>query len=280
MTKKIYPFVIILLTVTSSSFAQWAGSTTTANPIYRDGNVGIGTTTPQAPLNVVTTGDEIAVFKNTTATNSRIVVVNTVGQVNLGIGAANPHPYVWSATNKFYIGDDGPSPTFFVKGMNAGFVGIGTTDPWTPLTVVSNNNFVAHFQSTGSNNSAISVSNAIGQVNLGIGAATPHPYIWSNTNNLFIGSDGAPTVFINGMTGGNVGIGTTTPQAKLAVNGDIFAKKIKVTLAGWPDYVFDNKYKLPSLTDIEKFIKQYKHLPNVPSAEEVKKDRRANLICY
>ena len=68
---------------------------------------------------------------------------------------------------------------------------------------------------------------------------------------------------------GNLGIGTTTPDSKLAVNGRIHAKEVKVDLAGWPDYVFENEYKLPSLSQVEKHIKEKGHLQNIPSAKEV-----------
>ncbi|WP_214228807.1 hypothetical protein [Pedobacter sp. B4-66] len=69
---------------------------------------------------------------------------------------------------------------------------------------------------------------------------------------------------------GNVGIGTATPNAKLAVNGNIRAKEIKVETANWPDYVFAKDYQLPSLQETEQHIKEKGHLPGIPSAEEVK----------
>jgi len=68
---------------------------------------------------------------------------------------------------------------------------------------------------------------------------------------------------------GNVGIGTTDPKAKLAVNGDLYAKKVRVTPDGWPDFVFESAYELPSLQDLEQFIAEHKHLPGIPSAKEV-----------
>ena len=68
---------------------------------------------------------------------------------------------------------------------------------------------------------------------------------------------------------GNVGIGTTTPSEKLAVNGTIRAREVKVESAPWPDYVFAKGYALPSLAAVEKSIKKNGHLPGIPSAKEV-----------
>jgi len=103
---------------------------------------------------------------------------------------------------------------------------------------------------------------------------------------------------------GDVGIGTTTPSATLDVRGTLkadalevqglvlppnhslavntltannirvddllCAKEIKVQLADcWPDYVFSKDYNLMPLREVEDFITENQHLPNVPSAAEV-----------
>lgn len=69
---------------------------------------------------------------------------------------------------------------------------------------------------------------------------------------------------------GNVGIGITTPDSKLSVNGNIRAKEIKVEIANWPDYVFAKDYQLPTLEQTRHHIKEKGHLPGIPSAAEVK----------
>jgi hypothetical protein len=68
---------------------------------------------------------------------------------------------------------------------------------------------------------------------------------------------------------------------KLSVDGNVYAsgnisaygfiktKKIIVTQTVWPDYVFATDYKLRSISSLESFVKQNKHLPEVPSAKEV-----------
>lgn len=68
---------------------------------------------------------------------------------------------------------------------------------------------------------------------------------------------------------GKVGIGTSTPDEALAVNGNIHAKEVRVDLQGWPDYVFTDTYKLPSLKEVENHIKTKGYLPNMPSAKDV-----------
>lgn len=71
------------------------------------------------------------------------------------------------------------------------------------------------------------------------------------------------------LRNGNVGIGTTNPDMKLTVNGNIHAKEIKIDLnIPAPDYVFKKDYKLKTIEKVEKFIKENHHLPEMPSARE------------
>ena len=71
---------------------------------------------------------------------------------------------------------------------------------------------------------------------------------------------------------GSVGIDTdqasNTDNYKLAVNGNIRAKKIVVE-TNWMDKVFDKEYVLPSLREVEDYIKANGHLPNIPSGKEI-----------
>jgi hypothetical protein len=73
---------------------------------------------------------------------------------------------------------------------------------------------------------------------------------------------------------GNVGIGTTAPDEKLTVKGKIHTQEVRVDMAGplVPDYVFVNDYKLKSLQEVEDYIKENKHLPEIPSAKEIEKN--------
>ncbi|MGY5351144.1 hypothetical protein ACXGQW_00985 [Wenyingzhuangia sp. IMCC45533] len=87
-----------------------------------------------------------------------------------------------------------------------------------------------------------------------------------------IGIVGQPDVISLSVsrTNSNVGIGTLNPgdNWKLAVNGKIRAKEIKVE-TGWADFVFTEKYKLPTLKEVEKHIKEKGHLKDIPTSEDV-----------
>lgn len=105
-----------------------------------------------------------------------------------------------------------------------------------------------------------------------------------NYNYFFFNPDGKNklTSKVNEITGityvrNSIFIGagtfpTPTPSYALAVNGKLGAREIVVTQAAWADFVFDSSYKLRSLYDVDKFIKENKHLPDMPTEEDVKKN--------
>lgn len=71
---------------------------------------------------------------------------------------------------------------------------------------------------------------------------------------------------------GKVGIQTkNTENYELAVNGKVRAKEVRVE-TGWSDFVFQKGYPLLPLKEVEAFIEKNKHLPSVPSENEVAKN--------
>ncbi len=107
-------------------------------------------------------------------------------------------------------------------------------------------------------------SSVLGQTVVGgVGTISSQP--------LYFKIDNAPKMTIT--ANGNVGINTTAPGAyQLAVEGTIGARAIEVKATAWADFVFDKNYKLRPLKEVEDSINANKHLPGVPSEEQVKKD--------
>lgn len=71
---------------------------------------------------------------------------------------------------------------------------------------------------------------------------------------------------------GNVGIGVIDPGDKLAVNGTVHAKEVKVDMSGWPDYVFNADYLLTPLDEVKIYIDKNRRLPEMPSDLQVEKE--------
>ncbi|MCL2311769.1 MAG: hypothetical protein FWC41_07410 [Firmicutes bacterium] len=76
---------------------------------------------------------------------------------------------------------------------------------------------------------------------------------------------------LNTLIDGKIGIGTNTPREKLEVAGIIRATEVKI-MAPNSDFVFDDDYELRPLVEVEQFIKQNRHLPDIKSAAQMKED--------
>ena len=148
-----------------------------------------------------------------------------------------------------------------IYNSNSGSVGINTQNPQQLLDVrgkiqVGNDNFVSKV-----------VSNpASSRFTLEDTTGSQFRLIYSNFL-VFRHTTGGEALRIT--TDGKVGIGTDSPASELAVDGTITAREIEVTQEGWPDYVFDEDYPLLSLAEVEASIRANKHLPGVPSADDV-----------
>ena len=158
---------------------------------------------------------------------------------------------------------------------NGGYVGIGYSHPSYKLDV--NGIFRAkdyiYLGRVGTDGRGIKADDGVGAT---IFSITRNPY-----NEIRFQGYGDLTFFTNGNTGteklritktGNVGIGTTSPSYKLDVDGIVRAEEIKVQNVPASDYVFEPNYHLKPIEEVETFIKENKHLPDIPSAEEFKEN--------
>jgi len=117
--------------------------------------------------------------------------------------------------------------------------------------------------------------------NTGIGTSTPTAQLHTTGTVRFAGltNDSTQARVIVCDANGNLYYRSASSLAlndvhnsDLAVNGTLSAQKMRITQTGpWPDYVFSNQYELPTLLQLEQYIKQNNHLPDVPSAAEVEK---------
>ena len=111
-----------------------------------------------------------------------------------------------------------------------------------------------------------------------VGLGSDGPNVWYLTKeiggsfNIWQGPFGSSSNRLCISPTGNVGIGSEDPKAKLAVNGTIRAKEVRVEASPWPDSVFEKGYVLPSLKEVRDFIAQHGHLSGIPSAQEVARE--------
>lgn len=98
------------------------------------------------------------------------------------------------------------------------------------------------------------------------------PFCFTYPGNVGVSVD-VPTASFH--VGGNMMLGAGSPATGylLSVNGKMLCEELKVQLkAAWPDYVFDKKYKLATLEQVENTIKTEQHLPGIPSAAQIEKE--------
>lgn len=187
------------------------------------------------------------------------------------------------ADNTFTGSHAGYSNTIGIQntntGRNAGFSNATGNDN---INIGFN---AGHSNTAGSNNLILGTragfNNLIGSNNIFLGyeagineTGSNKFYVGIGTNILMYGDSAAGKLAIGGMTtfpstAGSVNVS----NYKLFVKGGILTEEVRINLAtGWADYVFAEGYKLPSLLEVEKYIAANGHLPNVPSAKQVKED--------
>lgn len=195
---------------------------------------------------------------------------------NIGINTAGPAERLDVNGNmrlSGYIGDVNDN----VKVL--GNIGIGVTAPEDKLHVRSSASGVGVIVD------AINPIIQLRQSNFPSAGYTNKGFLQLSTNDVRIGTnsgnDGGKFIIrMNGTNqvfvhdNGYVSIGTSTYAGgyRLSIAGKAICEELKVQLSGsWPDYVFDKKYDLMPLPELEQFINTNKHLPNIPKAVEVEK---------
>jgi hypothetical protein len=231
-----------------------------------EGNVGIGTDNPSEKLHVA---GNLLIGNSAASTSGTYYVrmpeglasINGGNGRNLVITAGSSDNQGAAIGGKLFLragSPTAPSNNFgsVILADDGGNVGIGKDNPAWKLDVngpiATQGQAVIH---------ATSTDIEIGDLSSGDGLR----------DNLHFLTRDVKRVSIDGN--GNVGIGTTSPNEKLTVNGVIYGKEVKIDLnVPGPDYVFEPNYNLPTLTSIESYIKENKHLPEVPSAKEMEKN--------
>jgi len=219
-----------------------------------NGNVGIGTTTPNSKLEVRDGG--IRISNGTDRMYFGVDNNNSKSTIAFGDDTNDRLGFYFD----YWNGTSNDKEVMSV--MANGRVGIGTTAPYAPLEIRQKED------PNTDRGLLISEPNNSQKIKL---------HLASNINGEygFLHLGGTTNLRGNGLHSsfdGSLGIGTTSPGSyKLAVKGKIRAEEIKVE-TGWADYVFQEDYELPTLEEVEKHIKDKGHLINIPSAQEVEKN--------
>ena len=290
---------LLLIALTSLSIHAIAQT----NTFPTSGNVGIGTTTPTSRLEIFNTAQEGQLILSTndspSADQSRIDLDYKIANTNQTIGRISS-AYLNSANGgsgalRLYTSNDGVLGEK-MKIDNNGNVGIGTGNPQYKLDVNGNTringsiftneiHFVANDMGATVDNSdpytlrKIHDASNVSHLDLNLNDDGDESFrIYGNScagfgcgtysGNLYHSFDASGNVF----HAGNVGIGTQHPAYKLDVLGSIRAKEVLVNLDGGADFVFEKDYKLLPIEHVANYVQKNKHLPNIPSANEMVKN--------
>ena len=196
------------------------------------------------------------------------VIVN--GQLTMGNLDAPPA--------YFNRNGNGVSTVWQRYGVNKGYIGAGNTGTSFYMTSYGD----LGFRVNGSGTDAILIDQAGNTRFNGIAEFVWNPdfdkkarFIRTGGKNTSIEKDASSLFFYNEVDGlimsrffdnGDLHVGNNT-----VINGNLESKKVKVTATpgSVPDYVFANSYQLMAISQLEEYIKENKHLPNVPSAKAI-----------
>ena len=273
------------------------------NTFPTSGNVGIGTTSPTTNLEIKSSTSGWLFNIRATAINPE--EINGIRFYSGYIGDLNKWAGIGSVVQDIHSNNTGLSlytnTTEKLRILGNGNVGIGTTLPAARLTIHEQNQLQTIAKS---NNLLFSISATVGtnylknnvwiirnqegsswqtarlHDGISIDGSFLNPQIdtrtwWERDPNNNIQSWGDQQNTYMSINKGNVSIGTANANGyKLAVNGNIHAKEVKIDIAAesWPDYVFKKDYNLKPLTEVETYVNRNHHLPDVPSAEKMEKD--------
>lgn len=149
--------------------------------------------------------------------------------------------------------------------FSSGYVGIGTSTIPSRLTI----------NTYGWSNS-LELNNGNGY-NYRINAATDGLLFRVYGNNppsaSFSFRSGSDARLFEIFTDGHVNIGTPPAGGsyKLNIGGNVRANEVVVNTSG-ADFVFDKSYDLLPLSELEKYVNDNKHLPEIPAAEEMQQN--------